>query len=386
MKTALKQKKGLSVRDRKMIKKYGSLEEAELVIASRPIGKDDDTNVQEEESVASTNAPSSTTGQSKMKRGNKAKMKRAQKKYEDQDDEDRELAMLALQGGEKSKKKNRKRDQGPETETQRKVAAETAELLVKDSSKVAAGLPEDVRSILADCVTVNTNESSEVRWEKFDAETLEQLIALESTEAQISAANRLLNLKNSTRVDNFSASLGGIIRTIRKYGHDNLDKEPVDSSETAKRKTKAQKDEDALKWKQAMAEEGVVENDIDEDAIDDTVELSKLTGKPHAEDLLLYAVPVCAPYNTLSKYDFRVKLTPGNMKRGKAAKQCVDIFLRGDTAKPTPSNERNKDLIKRVGDNDWVQVICADVKISAAGASKATGKKQKNSKKTSKQK
>jgi hypothetical protein len=100
--------------------------------------------------------------------------------------------------------------------------------------------------------------------------------------------------------------------------------------------------------------------------------------------LLLYAVPVCAPYQTLSKYAFRVKLTPGNMKRGKAAKQCISMYLQGDTAKPTPSTERNKDLIKKVGDNDWVQVICPDVKISAAGAGKATKKGKTNSKKASK--
>ena len=37
-------------------------------------------------------------------------------------------------------------------------------------------------------------------------------------------------------------------------------------------------------------------------------------------------------------------------------------------------------MIKRVGDNEWVQVICADVKISAPGASKAA-KKQKSGKK-----
>jgi hypothetical protein len=71
------------------------------------------------------------------------------------------------------------------------------------------------------------------------------------------------------------------------------------------------------------------------------------------------------------------------MKRGKAAKQCIGMFLTGDNAKPTPSSDRNKDLIKKVGDNDWVQVICPDVKISAAGAGKGT-KKNKTSKKASK--
>ena len=67
----------------------------------------------------------------------------------------------------------------------------------------------------------------------------------------------------------------------------------------------------------------MVDSDLDEDAVDDTTELNKLTGKPHPEDLLLSAVPVCAPYQTLSQYTYRVKLTPGNMKRGKVLKTML---------------------------------------------------------------
>jgi hypothetical protein len=42
-----------------------------------------------------------------------------------------------------------------------------------------------------------------------------------------------------------------------------------------------------------------------------------LTGRPLAEDILLYAIPVCGPYNALQSFKYRVKLTPGNAKRGK---------------------------------------------------------------------
>jgi NFACT protein C-terminal domain len=71
-----------------------------------------------------------------------------------------------------------------------------------------------------------------------------------------------------------------------------------------------------------------------------------------------------------------VKLTPGGMKRGKASKQCLDTFLKPDGIKASIGGEKFRDLIKKVGDNDWVQVLCNDVKISAPGASKATKKKQ----------
>jgi hypothetical protein len=150
-----------------------------------------------------------------------------------------------------------------------------------------------------------------------------------------------------------------------------------------KRRTKEEKAEEALQWKQAMEEEGLVDSDLDEDAVDDTTELLKLTGKPQDGDLLLYAIPVCAPYQTLSQYAYRIKLTPGTMKRGKAAKQCLELFLKVNPSS-APGMERQLDLIKRVGDNDWVQVICADVKIATPGATKPIKKAKTDTKKTGK--
>jgi hypothetical protein len=375
-------KGGLSVKDRKLIKKYGSLEEGHRALAERESEKGSDAN--ELDSVATSTKSETSNFNGKAKRGKKSKMKRAMKKYGDQDDEDRELAMQALQGGEKIKKKKNGSKQEPNapTEAQEQVAAETVALLVKDSSLVADELSKEVHAVLAECVTVVRADSddSDVRWDKFDAGTLEQLLSL-SPEAQLAAAKRLLNLKQTTRIDNFSGSLGGIIRTVRKYGHENLKIETEESAENVKRKTKGEKEAEAIKWKQAMAEEGVVELEGD-DVVDDTIELNKLTGKPHADDLILSAVPVCAPYNTLSKYTYRVKLTPGNQKRGKAAKQCVELFIRDDNNKATSNHETYKEFIKKVIDNDWMQTICADVKISTAGASKATKKNKAANKKS----
>jgi hypothetical protein len=173
------------------------------------------------------------------------------------------------------------------------------------------------------------------------------------------------------------AHSSGIIRTIRKYGFENLD------TEVNERKGPHPK---GLYIETSDRKEAVEEEtEQEEDAVDDTAELGKLTGKPHSEDLLLSAVPVCGPYQALRQYAYCVKLTPGNTKRGKSSKQCVDIFLKSGGTKTAARSDRQLDLIKKVGDNDWVQVICADVKISAAGASKAV-KKQKASAKKSKKK
>jgi NFACT protein C-terminal domain len=401
-----KKKKGFSIKERKLIKKYGSLEEAERVMAEREKQQQEKEKARDVRDDEDEDLDEEANNMGSMKRGRLGKKKKILKKYAGQDEEDRELAMLALQGGEKVKKTSKdKRNVGPTTEEQKQAAAETAALLVKDAAQFADKLPGDIRSILAECVTVQNkdNEQPSVRWDKFDADVLDQLINFEGLhEAKVAAARRLLFLKSTSRIDNFSASLAGILRTIKKYGFENLETEvdpKANGKETdgAKRKTKEEKQAESAEWKETLAEEGVVDDDgvgdDEEGDIDDTTELNKLTGKPHPEDAFIYALPVCAPYQTLSQYTYRIKLTPGNVKRGKAAKQCVEMFLKGDmggnagdTKVQTAAAGFCRDLIKKVGDNDWIQTLCPDVKISSAGASKATKKQKANTKAKTKKK
>ncbi len=44
--------------------------------------------------------------------------------------------------------------------------------------------------------------------------------------------------------------------------------------------------------------------------------LDTLTGLPRPDDVLLFAVPVCAPYSTLQSYKLKVKLIPGRWAWG----------------------------------------------------------------------
>ena len=46
-----------------------------------------------------------------------------------------------------------------------------------------------------------------------------------------------------------------------------------------------------------------------------------MQGIPRSDDILLHALPVVAPYSLLAGYKHKVKLTPGNQKKGKAARQ-----------------------------------------------------------------
>lgn len=60
-------------------------------------------------------------------------------------------------------------------------------------------------------------------------------------------------------------------------------------------------------------------------------------------------------------------MTPGKQKRGKAAKQAIDVFSR---ARDTPAS--HKGLIKGVTDNECVQAMIGDVKVAVAGLAQAT--------------
>jgi predicted ribosome quality control (RQC) complex YloA/Tae2 family protein len=207
------QKRGLSVRDRKLIKKYGSLEAAEKALSANQNQQQGMEQVEESDVSIASSVP---LLQSAPKRGQKSKLKRVERKYVDQDEEDRKLAMLALQGGEKVRAKKSGKGSSKAklnlSDNQQKIAAETVALLVKDSSVVVNQLSEEVKALLAECITVPKvveEGTSTIRWDKFDADTLEQLLSLSTLEAQVTAAKRLLSLKESTRIDNFSASLGG---------------------------------------------------------------------------------------------------------------------------------------------------------------------------------
>jgi hypothetical protein len=92
----------------------------------------------------------------------------------------------------------------------------------------------------------------------------------------------------------------------------------------------------AVLQSEGLAGDGNAEaGDADERAV------HTLVGTPHADDTLLYVVPCCAPWAATRKWRYRVKITPGVLKRGAAVKQCLGLFL-----KETPAQDRETALIK----------------------------------------
>ncbi len=95
-----------------------------------------------------------------------------------------------------------------------------------------------------------------------------------------------------------------------------------------------------------------------------------------AEDELLFAVPVVAPYNVMNAYKFKVKLTPGTGKRGKATKTGLAMFL---ADKSVQQSERG--LLKAVKDQDLARNLPGKVKLSAPHLQKIKSKSKGSAKK-----
>ncbi|NXC11540.1 NEMF factor, partial [Orthonyx spaldingii] len=103
------------------------------------------------------------------------------------------------------------------------------------------------------------------------------------------------------------------------------------------------------------------EQDQEQPGLEDSVALlDSLTGQPHPEDILLFAVPICAPYTAMTNYKYKVKLTPGTQKKGKAAKIALHNFMQSREA-----SAREKDLFRSVKDTDLSRNIPGKVKVSA---------------------
>jgi hypothetical protein len=107
-----------------------------------------------------------------------------------------------------------------------------------------------------------------------------------------------------------------------------------------------------------MEEEGLFDEEVG--VVADEIE--KLTGCPTAEDVLLYAVPMCGPYSAFSTFKYKVKLTPGTQKKGKAAKQAIDVF-----SKNKEMSSVEKSLMRALTDPEMVAIMIGEVKLSTPG-------------------
>ncbi|KAH3765560.1 nuclear export mediator factor NEMF [Pelomyxa schiedti] len=124
------------------------------------------------------------------------------------------------------------------------------------------------------------------------------------------------------------------------------------------------------------------ENEDNEEMRTTSTILERLTGNPEPGDVLLGALPMCAPWEALQSFKYKLKLTPGDVKRGTAAKMVLNLLTTqaGEAVESGSGDEAalaavEKALMSRVSPDEVIQCVMGDVKI--AGGQASTTKKGK---------
>ncbi|XP_071510699.1 ribosome quality control complex subunit NEMF-like [Diadema antillarum] len=300
----------------------------------------------------SVSESSASSQQAPPKRGQKHKMKKIKQKYKDQDEEERRLRMeiLASAGGPKDMKgkKSRKAKRQEEQLSRMHQPNQTARSKQKQQlqqqkqgnqasrgQRPTTGRRQDMPGLSTAGGQGQGSASKEMHAE--DERTSEATTDVQGERQE-----------QSTPTD--ESAIKPVIKTHpwetkkRRGAMDEADE--VDSEE----------ERDVENVNSRLMEESV--------SVLDT-----LTASPHPEDLLLFAIPVCAPYNVMHNYKFKVKLTPGTGKKGKAAKTALNMFQHAKETLP-----REKDLFKGVKDVDLSRNIPGKVKLSGPNLQRAKKK------------
>ena len=329
-------------------------------------------SVDDDESFASGSAG----GGGKKKKQHLSKKKA--RRYAEQDEEDKELAMLVLghssaKTGERLGDKQAKATQEKKSQDL-KVRQEKAGIgLVKEESwdALMALLPEAVRAVLEGIISGGFLKAGEL-----DAYEMKSLAALPA-ERGVEILYLFSEGTNLKKAGNKSAFLAGIMRrqsasvptkpavavaaareeetvSVKKVEEE---EDLTDQSEQAISR-RALKRQEQAEIQAIIDEEGIA----DEEEGQQADEIEKLTGMPLPDDVLMYAVPVCGPYASMQNVRYKVKLTPGLGKKGKVCKQAIELFTR---ARECTAAE--KALMGGLTDPEMVSIMIGDCRINMPG-------------------
>ncbi|DAZ98977.1 TPA: hypothetical protein N0F65_000509 [Lagenidium giganteum] len=192
--------------------------------------------------------------------------------------------------------------------------------------------------------------------------------------------------------------LGHVQPKQEEEEHENDDNDEDAEQETTKRTTEKKEKKASEEYIREQREKKEKFLEQEEEEVEGVDFFDAFTGSPQANDVVLHAMPMCAPYSGLTKYKYKVKLTPGSQKKGKAVKQAMEYFLsmnmkqekdaaKANTGKDKDAQDDNapdvdpllvqRELMKCIPENELVNCMVGPVKLSAPGmaASASTAKK-----------
>lgn len=340
-------------------------------------GKQDSEEVEEVQHERAVDTISNSGQSSKKKHINKKKARR----YAEQDENDRELAMLVL-GHASSKTGERLVDKEVKVGKDKKTLDIKARqekagirLLAGDSwEALMALLSESVRAVLEGIISGGFLKAGELG--AFEMRALAGFPPEQGVEI-LYLFSEGSNLK---KAGNKSGFLAGIMRRYtatkaaerearleesqqRKIdcvgGDDSAaEVEKGGEGDEAALSRRAQKKQEQAEIQAIIEQEGIAEEDEGKQAD----EVEKLTGVPTPDDVLVYAVPVCGPYASLQNFKYKVKLTPGPGKKGKICKQALELFTRARECSAT-----EKVLMNGLTDPEMVAIMIGEVRMSMPG-------------------
>ena len=151
--------------------------------------------------------------------------------------------------------------------------------------------------------------------------------------------------------------------------------EKVEKVEKVEKETKEKTTQDFKNEKKEIQQILEDENLLGEEELKALEETDSLTGQPTLQDTLLFCLPMCAPHIATTAYKYRIKLVPGNLKKGKAVSLMTFTWLNTE-----PVAETEKQLIKAMNESEIITVLPGKVSIASAAAKKIQQTNKKNKK------
>eukprot|EP00731_Ephydatia_muelleri_P028292 Em0019g1165a len=307
------------------------------------------------------------------KRGQKSKAKKVQQKYKDQDEEERMLRMkiLASAGipsGGKSKDKKGSKDKGGRSNSAHSSNPKHKYLQKKDEVTL---VPRPSHKQMAPMlVAVEDDDDERADIVRAGEESSNDGDSPSAAQKDVDSQGGEEGGQDKKTGEEEEPVKGSREEDIRDGGtQQTLEGDTAGSSHPEEPAREGVSDEDDQgegppeqesddEEKQALMKEENI-HQLEEALKEQVSILDSLTGCPLPDDILLYIIPVCAPYTALTNYKFKVKLVPGTNRRGKAAKAAVLKFIQ-----TKDTHQREKDLLKSVRDTDMSRYFPGKVKMT----------------------